>query len=138
MSEEGGVGRGHPEITHSSIIFNGSGGDENSTYFAMPFYDRLFNGVLHNTELSEFSFQEEKTRIVDSTQMEGEFVVGGSPLEVLTVFTDYTGRMASPPWIDNGAIVALARPLEDGRGYVDNLLNNGVQIAGVWNQTWLG
>ena len=47
--------------------------------------------------------------------------------------------MASPPtWIDNGAIVALARPLEEGRGYVDNLLNNGVQIAGVWNQTWSG
>ena len=32
LSEEGGVGRGHPEITpFINQFFNGSGGDENST-----------------------------------------------------------------------------------------------------------
>ena len=143
ISEEGGVGRGHPEVTPLIDRFsNGSGGDESSTYFAMPFYMTDFSTglFLHNTELSEFSFQEEQTSvIVDSTNVQGEFVIGESPLNVLTTFTEYAGRMPAPPdWVDNGAIVALARPLDEGRGYVDDLLNHEVQIAGVWNQTWSG
>ena len=143
LAEEGGVGRGHPEITpFINQFFNGSGGDENSTYFPMPFYmtDLSVGFFLHNTELSEFSFQEGQTSVaVDSTTVNGEFVNGDSPLDVLTSFTEYAGRMPAPPeWIDNGAIIALARPLDEGRIYIDDLLNNGVQIAGVWNQTWSG
>ena len=143
LSEEGGVGRGHPEVTPLINQFsNGSGGDENSTYFAMPFYmtDTQIGLFLHNTELSEFSFMEDRTSVVvDSSRVEGEFVVGDSSLDVLTTFTEFAGRMPPPPaWTDNGAIIALARPLDEGRSYVDDLLNHDVEIAGVWNQTWSG
>ena len=143
LSEEGGVGRGHPEVTPLINQFsNGSGGDENSTYFAMPFYmtDSYTGLFLHNTELSEFSFLDERTSVfIDSNRVEGEFVVGESSLDVLTSFTEFSGRMPAPPtWTDNGAIVALARPLEEGRAYVDDLRTHDVEIAGVWNQTWSG
>ncbi len=143
LSEEGGVGRGHPEVTPLINQFsNGSGGDENSTYFAMPFYitDSNQGFYLHNTEYVEFDFQETATEIrLDANSLTATMIVEDSPLDVLTEFTDYAGRMPEPPaWVDNGAIVALARPLAEGQTYIDALLAEGVEIAGVWNQTWSG
>ncbi len=143
LAEEGGVGRGHPEVTPLINQFsNGSGGDENSTYFAMPFYmtDSNQGFYLHNTEYVEFDFQDTVTEIrLDSDSLTATMIVEDSPLDVLTEFTDYAGRMPEPPtWVDNGAIVALARPLDEGQGYIDGLLAEGVEIAGVWNQTWSG
>jgi alpha-glucosidase (family GH31 glycosyl hydrolase) len=143
LSEEGGIGRGHPEVTPLINQFsNGSGGDENSTYFAMPFYmtDSSNGFFLHNTEIAEFEFQDVYTSVrVDSEQFTAEWIVEDTPLDVLTVFTEYTGRMPAPPnWIDNGAILGLARPLDEGQEYIDELLGYGVQISGIWNQTWSG
>ena len=143
LSEEGGVGRGHPEVTPLINQFsNGSGGDENSTYFAMPFYmtDSSNGFFLHNTEYAEFDFQEESTVVrVDSERFVSEWIVEDTPLDVLTTFTSFAGRMPAPPdWTDNGAILALARPLDEGQAYIDELLGSGVQISGIWNQTWSG
>lgn len=148
LSEEGGVGRGHPEVTPLINQFsNGSGGDENSTYFAMPFYmspSRDGNTVqgffLQDTDYVEFAFDSTETLVeIDSDSLTAEFIVEDSALDVLTSFTEYAGRMPAPPdWVDNGAIVALARPLEEGRSYVDSLLDYDAKISGVWNQTWSG
>ena len=60
-------------------------------------------------------------------------------MELIQSFTEYAGRMPEPPiWIDNGAIVAIARPLEESESIVADLLDAGVEISGVWNQTWSG
>ena len=91
-----------------------------------PFYDRLFNGVLF-TIPSCLNFLSGRRRALPLIQLNGRRVCCRRvSIRVLTAFTDYRAH-GSPPvdrqWCHRG----LARPLEDGRGYVDNLLNNGVR-----------
>ena len=144
LSQEGGVGRGHPVITPLIEQFSrGSGGSEATTYFAMPHYltTEQHSVFLHNTEVSEFDFTADDEIAIEvySTSIVGEALYGQTPLELIETFTEYTGRMPEPPeWIDNGAIVALARPLEESESIVAELLDAGAAISGVWNQTWSG
>ena len=71
--------------------------------------------------------------------MRGRVLAGDSPLSLIESFTEYAGRMpALPDWANEGAIVALARPLDDSLEIVDDLLAHDAALAGVWNQTWSG
>ena len=144
IAEEGGVGRGHPIIAPAvDLASPGSAGNEGTTYYAAPQYltSDLSSVFLKNTEYAEFDFREDdatEIRLYDE-QMQWEALYGETPLELIEGFTDYAGRMPAPPdWTQSGAIVALARPLEDSLGLVDDLIADGVKVAGVWNQTWSG
>ena len=143
LSQEGGIGRGHQPITGAVELFSeGSGGSEESTYYAAPHYltskDRSL--FLENTEYAVFDFGDTETRItVYAEEMVGRVLFGDEPLTHIERFTEYAGRMPPlPDWANEGAVVALARPLDEGLEIVDDLLEAGVQIGGVWNQTWSG
>ena len=142
--QEGGVGRGHGIITPAVNLFSeGSGGSEDSTYYVAPHYltSNLESIFLKNDSYSEFDFTEnEKISIrVYEGNLEWEALYGENPLALISSFTEYAGRMPEPPsWLDNGAIVALARPLEESTQIIGELKAAGVEIAGVWNQTWSG
>lgn len=144
LVEEGGVGRGHPVISPAvDLASPGSAGNEGTTYYAAPHYltSELHSIFLKNTSYAEFDFREDETieiRLYEDS-MSWEALYGSSPLELIERFTEYAGRMPAPPeWTQDGAIVALARPLEDSLGLVDELIEAGVFVAGVWNQTWSG
>lgn len=144
LAQEGGVGRGHLPITPAvNAVSEGSGGSEESTYYAAPHvlssHNRSF--FLENTEYAVFDFTEDAvvSAAVHSTSLRGRILSGSSPLELIERFTEYAGRMPAPPeWLDAGAIVALARPLAQGLDLVDELIAEGAAISGVWNQTWSG
>ena len=71
--------------------------------------------------------------------MNAQLLYGTEPLELIERFTDYTGRMPPlPDWVNQGAIVALARELDESAEIVADLLDAGAAIGGVWNQTWSG
>jgi alpha-glucosidase len=144
LSQEGGIGRGHGIITPVVELFSeGSGGSEESTYYAAPHYltseDRSI--FLENTEYSVFDFSAEAHTEVRlfSDQLRAQVIYGDEPLTLIERFTDYAGRMpALPDWVGDGAIIALARDLDESSALVDELLADGAEISGVWNQTWSG
>lgn len=144
LSQEGGVGRGHAPITPAvDAASPGSGGSEDSTYYAAPHYvtSRLRSVFLEDTEPAIFDFRASdviEIRLEAST-MTGRVLYGQSPLELIERFTEYAGRMPPlPAWVNEGAIVGLARDLDESRAIVDRLRARGARIAGVWNQTWSG
>ncbi|HRH00249.1 MAG TPA: glycoside hydrolase family 31 protein, partial [Polyangiaceae bacterium] len=144
LAQEGGVGRGHQPISSGvDLASHGSAGSEESTYYAAPHVltSKLRSFFLENDELSVFDFTApERTRArVYSARMRGRVLYGASPLELVERFTDYAGRMPPlPAWAGQGAIVALARPLDEGLAAVTRMRAAGVEISAVWNQTWSG
>lgn len=144
LSQEGGVGRGHTPISPAvNLASPGSAGSEASTYYAAPHYltSELRSLFLESSELSIFDFTASDTTQIrlHAKAMVGRILFGETPLELIERFTDYAGRMPAPPsWVNNGAIVALARELPESQAIVDQLRARGVQLAAVWNQTWSG
>ncbi len=144
LVQEGGVGRGHQPISTSvNAASKGSAGSEVSTYYTMPYFmtDRWGGFLLENSEMSCFDFTASDSIQIRlfSNEMQGRILSAASPLETLERLTEYTGRMPPlPDWVNEGAIVALARSLKDSESHVAALLAKGAKIAGVWNQTWPG
>lgn len=144
LSQEGGIGRGRREISAIvNAVSPGSGGTEETTYYAAPHYitSKLRSLFLENTEYAEFDFGDDNvTRIaVYSETASGRILFGTNPLELIERFTEYAGRMSGlPDWVHNGAVLALARDLPGSLQIVDALRERGARISGVWNQTWSG
>ncbi len=144
IAQEGGVGRGHTPITQAvNAASPGAGGSEDSTYYAAPQFltSRLRSLFLENTEVAMFDFRADAaTEIrVYAPSMVGRILFGATPLELVSRFTDYAGRMpALPDWANQGAIVALAQDAAQSQAIVDSLLAHGAELGGVWNQTWSG
>jgi alpha-glucosidase len=142
--QEQGIGRGEPGISETmELLSPGSSGSEVSTYHAVPQVLTSLNRgfFLENTETSFFDLTA-ADRIdvrVHSDVMRLRVLHGTSPLELVQRFTEFAGRMRPPPtWIDEGAIVALARDLDLGLQKAATLRQRGARIAAVWNQTWCG
>lgn len=144
LAQEGGIGRGREPITSAvNAASRGSGGNENTTYYAAAHY--LTNHgrslFLENDELSVFDFSEPtSSRIrVYAPEMRGQILFAQTPKEHIERFTEYAGRMPPlPAWVDNGAIVALAKTPAGSGPIVDALEQAGVELAAIWNQTWPG
>ncbi len=144
LSQEGGVGRGHPVITPAvDAVSPGSGGSEASTYYAAPHYlTSLHRSLfLENTEVGVFDFRQDEVielRLY-ADRMDGRILRGDDPLTLIERFTEFAGRMPPlPDWVNEGAVVALAKGTEPSLQLVDELQAHGVEVAGVWNQTWSG
>ena len=144
LAQEGGVGRGHQPISASvNTASKGSAGHEGSTYYAAPHVltSRRRSFFLENEELSMFDLTQAAHMRVRTyaPRVRGRILAGKTPLELVERYTDFAGRMPRlPDWVDEGAIVALARPLEESLALVTRMRAAGVQISAVWNQTWPG
>lgn len=144
LAQEGGVGRGHVPISPAvNAASKGSAGSQESTYYAAPHVltSRLRSFFLANTELVTFDMTApDAIRVrTNAPIVRGRILAGASPLELLERFTEYTGRMPPlPKWVGQGAIVAMARELDEGLALVEKMKRGGVEISAVWNQTWPG
>jgi len=144
LVQEGGVGRGDPDITPIVEAGSpGSGGSEGSSYAPMPYLVSSHGRslLLDNTEVSVFDLQQDQSLSVQlhSDTFDAQWFVGEQPLDVIQRLTAWTGRMpALPDWVGQGAIVALARPLDESGDIVTDLLAADAAIGAVWNQTWSG
>lgn len=144
LAQEGGIGRGHTPITQAvNAASKGSGGSEDTTYYAAPLFltNRSRGIVLENTEYALFDFRaaDVSALVVHAPVVRGHALEGRTPLALIERLTEVTGRMpALPDWVHEGAVVALARPLDQAAPIVDALLKDGTRIAAVWNQTWSG
>jgi alpha-glucosidase len=144
LSEEGGVGRGHTPITQLvNTGSNGSGGNELTTYYAVPQYITNTNKslFLENTDYSVFDLSadnEVRVRLF-SGDMHGRILFGNSMLDLIERFTDYTGRMrALPDWFNEGAIVGMQGGTDKVTAVLNELKQRGTPIGGFWLQDWVG
>ncbi len=144
LAQEGGVGRGHIPISPGvHLASTGSAGSENSTYYAAPHIltSRMRSLFLENTDLSIFDMTDAAAVRIKTFApvVRARILYGRSPLELIERFTEYAGRMPElPEWVNQGAIVALARELDASVAIVDRMQRAGAAISAVWNQTWPG
>jgi len=144
LAREQGIGRGEPALGQvMEQLSPGSSGDEACTYAAAPqvLTSKHRSLFLENPETSVFDLATPgrlEVRVA-AKSVTGRVLHGGSPLELIERYTEFAGRMRQPPaWLDQGAVVALARDLDEGTARAGELLGHGARLAGVWNQTWCG
>ena len=144
LAREQGIGRGEPSISSvMNQLSPGSAGDEATTYAPAPHVLTSANRslFLEDTEPSVFDLATAgrlEVR-VQGLRLHGQVLHGRTPLELIERYTEVSGRMREPPaWTDAGAVVALARDLDEGAAHVDQLLQHGTAVAAAWNQTWCG
>ncbi|KAJ5153655.1 uncharacterized protein N7500_009094 [Penicillium coprophilum] len=146
FSREQGVGRGDQPTTrleNEDSFF--AGGDQFTTYTAVPQYISSKSRVFHLTEESSayttFNLTDPAAVTVryGALTMSGYFMQAENMLNAISVLTDYTGKMAAlPEWVDTGAVLAI----QGGQTKVDRIVNQGLElecpIAAVWLQDWSG
>jgi alpha-glucosidase len=144
LVREQGIGRGEPAVSQvMEQLSPGSAGDEATTYAAAPHVltSRGRSFFLENDDPSVFDLATAgrvEVRVLGGG-VQGQVLHGRTPLELIERYTEVVGRMRQPPaWLDQGAVVALARDLEEGAARAEQLLAHGARLAGVWNQTWCG
>ncbi|KAJ5183955.1 hypothetical protein N7492_001571 [Penicillium capsulatum] len=146
FSREQGVGRGDQPTTdleNEDSYF--SGGDEFTTYAAVPQYisskARVFHLSQESTAYTNFDFRQPRAVTVryHALTVDGYFMQADSILDGITMLTEYTGRMPElPRWVDTGAVLGI----QGGQDKVNRIVKQGLAqscpIAAVWLQDWSG
>ncbi|MDJ0798508.1 MAG: alpha-glucosidase, partial [Calothrix sp. MO_167.B12] len=141
VCEEGGIGRG--DIGPKFLTVLGVSGDRFSSYAPVPHFltNKGRSLFLTNTEPSVFDLRNPdlvKIRI-ESSRMQGQLLCGESPLELIELYTEYTGRMAPlPNWLNSGALIGMQGGTEKVRETWLKLRKFDTPIAGFWLQDWVG
>ncbi len=144
---EQGIGRGDEPITTGADLTAKSGGDWHTSYAGMPFYLKAGAGrpvsgfYLTNTQYSVFDFRNSSIAQVEvfSSAMNGSFLSGKNGYEIITTFTEYTGRMRTlPDWMIGGAILGIQGGTEKVKNIYAQFKALGTPISGFWLQDWVG
>ena len=141
VCEEGGIGRGDPGPKTLKIL--GVNGDRFSSYASVPHFltNKGRSLYLSNTEPSVFDLRDAnliKIRI-ESSRMQGQLLCGETPLELIELYTEYTGRMAPlPNWLNSGALIGMQGGTEKVRQIWSQLRDLDTPVAGFWLQDWVG
>lgn len=144
LVQEQGHGRGlQPLSTAINIASKGSAGDWHTTYAPVPqFVSSLNRGFyLENYEPSVFDFTRANELQVEvlSNRVRGAIIYGSSPLEVISNYTSFSGRMRQlPAWVEKGTIVGLQGGEDFVRKTVEKLEAERVPISAIWIQDWVG
>ena len=126
-----------------NIVTTGSGGDEYTTYYAVPQYitNTLKSLFLENTEYAVFDLRDQdsvEVRVFHDS-MTGRILYGESMLGLIERFTEYTGRMRPlPDWFNQGAVLGIQGGTDKVTGILDELETRGTPVSGVWLQDWVG
>lgn len=141
VCEEGGIGRGDPGPKTLKII--GVSGDRFSSYASVPHFltNKGHSLFLKNTEPSVFDLRNpDLVHIrVESSCMQGQILCGETPLELIELYTEYSGRMpALPDWVNSGALIGMQGGTDKVRRIWAQLKELDTPIAGFWLQDWVG
>lgn len=145
LVQEHGIGRGLPIITPLvDLAYNGAGGTPYLTEAPAPHYitSKLRSLFLENKEYSEFDMGADDNVEISlfANEMVGRIVFGRTPLDLISEYSSYSGRMrAMPDWIHEGVMVA-AQESTPGRvsNLIDHLFAANVPVCALWLQDWTG
>jgi hypothetical protein len=143
---EQGVGRGLQPLTFLLNTFDNHTGETSvASYATVPLYVTSLSRALclHSMEYAAFdlTLAEHVSVAQLATRMHGRIFSGTSLLDLLTVVTSHTGRMAElPSWISQGAVLGT----QGGDNFVSQKLKDlltahpDCPIAALWLQDWAG
>jgi alpha-glucosidase len=144
LLQEQGHGRGlQPLSTAINLASKGSAGDWHTTYAPSPQYISSKNRGLYleNYEPSTFDFTKPNEVQIEvlSGNVRGGILSGTSPLNLISEYTKFSGRMRPlPAWANQGAIVGIQGGESFVRKTVAKLESQGVPISAIWLQDWVG
>ncbi|MDJ0735963.1 MAG: alpha-glucosidase [Nostocaceae cyanobacterium] len=142
--EEGGIGRGDPGPKTLNLL--GVAGEMFSSYAPAAHFitNKGRSLFLINTEPSVFDLRSQDTASIRvfCNQMQGKILAADTPLELIELYTNYSGRMPSlPAWVNSGAIVGMQvgkEKTQKVREVWRKLRALNTPIAGFWLQDWVG
>jgi alpha-glucosidase len=141
--QEAGIGRGEQPITWAADWQADAGGSPYTSYASVPHYitSQMRSLFLENYEYSSFDLREQDRVQVEvfSSRMTGQILSGESTVELIELYTEYSGRMRLlPEWILSGAVVGLQGGTDKVLDVYDELEALGTPVAALWLQDWVG
>jgi alpha-glucosidase len=141
--QEQGIGRGKLPVTWAADWQAGAGGSPYTSYASVPQYitSQMRSLFLENYEYSSFDLREQDRVQVEvfSSRMTGQILSGETPVELIELYTEYSGRMRPlPEWILSGAVVGLQGGTDKVLDAYDELEALGTPVAALWLQDWVG
>jgi len=142
FSEEQGIGRGDQPITFGADLMAGAGGNEYSTYMAIPFYISSMGRALFvdNSCYMNFNFKQKnisKIHLWDN-KLSGTIWVSDKPLKLIEYFTKKTGRFAELPEWAFGTWLGIQGGEKKVLNVVSQAKKMGNPIRVLWIQDWCG
>jgi alpha-glucosidase len=144
LTREQGNGRGLEPLTFlQNLLMHYGGGSWDTTYIAVPQYvtSKLSSLYLENYDICFFDLREDDiTKVfVESDSLNARIIHGTSYFDIISSYTQYTGRMNPlPEWITNGSVVGMEGGEEFLLSVYKKLVDNDVPISAFWLQDWVG
>lgn len=139
---EQGIGRGQQPLTAMVDAVAGAGGAWHSTYAPVPWFftssDRGFWLKTDRVSWFDFSVSDRVIVSVADHQLALRAYVATSPKDLISLYTQDTGRMSTPPdWLNDGIIVGVQGGSEVTQEKLAQLTGQ-TEVAAVWIQDWVG
>lgn len=139
ITSEQGVGRGLEPL---SKIIGKSAGNWHTTYSAIPHYITSTSKdlTLENSDYSIFNFLDNSTAVqVFSSSAILRVVYAGTPLELVSEYTLYSGRQKRlPEWIMEGPVIGYEGGTKAVVDLNEKLVAAGIKPSAYWLQDWTG
>jgi alpha-glucosidase (family GH31 glycosyl hydrolase) len=141
--QEQGIGRGEQPITLAADWQADAGGSPYASYASVPHYitSEMRSLFLENYEYSSFDLREDDRVQIEvfSSRMRGQILSGENPVELIELYTEFSGRMRPlPEWILSGAVVGLQGGTQKVLGISERLEALETPVAAFWLQDWVG
>ena len=146
LPREQGIGRGEQPITFLADLTNWAGGNVATTYAAWPSWvtdanravelaDTQAAGAFAVADLTD----DLQARLESwSSRVTANLYVGKSPTNVLTLRDAGRERPPLADWVQQGAILGLQGGTQRVERIVEEMLDAGTVLTGVWLQDWTG
>ncbi|MCP5499006.1 MAG: alpha-glucosidase [Leptospiraceae bacterium] len=142
FTEEQGIGRGDQPITFGANLTAGAGGNEFTTYTPIPHYITTENRSVffENSSYSIFDLQDptEVSVSFKEKSLSGTAWVAESPLDLIELYTEKTGRFPGLPDWAYGTWMGLQAGKEATLKHIQEARVAGNPVTALWIQDWVG
>lgn len=140
---EQGIGRGKQPITFLVNMVAKAGGNEFTSYAAVPHFtsSHLRSVYLENYEYSVFDFRnEDAVQVsVNSNTLKANILDADTPKQLIEAYTHWSGKMRKlPDWIIQGAVIGMQGGTKKISEILYELKSKNMPISALWLQDWVG
>lgn len=143
-SSEPGVGRDKTTyVTWRSDVENKAGGDYYNTNYPQPTFVSSKRYYLHvdSTAYADFDFRNPEFHELQVWEVPASIRIEAADtfVRLLEKESEFFGRQPElPQWVYNGLIIGVQGGSERSFGLLDQTLDKGIKVSGIWCQDWCG
>ena len=143
-TSEPGVGRN--KKTHTTFLADTedkAGGDYYNTYYPQPTYvsSKKYYCHLDSSSYMDFDFSNDSYHELQCWSVPKSLIfdTAESFVQIAEKITDFFGRQPElPEWVYNGVVLGIQGGTEIVKEKMQNAIDKGVKVAGLWCQDWEG